>query len=121
MPSRWAHETFGIIIGVASAYISCKIGKVNPEITHHAVGIISASFGALLPDWLEPPFSRWHRGFFHSVTLLTALLIFTAIFIVHNPDLWTRLVLLALSSGYISHLGLDFLTPKRLPLIIKGL
>jgi membrane-bound metal-dependent hydrolase YbcI (DUF457 family) len=69
--------------------------------------------GACLPDWLEPATSPHHRAFFHSFTVLAAIL-------------WSLLVLsagtvsavglfFAAGIGYASHLLLDGCSRRSLP------
>jgi len=121
MPNRVFHEAVGIIVGAAATYASCKINHTLPSVEHYTAGIIVASFGALLPDWLEPPFSRRHRGFFHSMTVLAALAIAIGILSTQRLDLWPRIVSLSFTSAYTSHLACDLVVSGRLPLIAKGL
>ena len=121
MPSRPFHEAVGILVGAAATYAACRMGHVSPSAMHYAAGIVAASVGALMPDWLEPPFSRRHRGFFHSMFVLAALAVCIAALLSLRLELWHRLIALSFASGYTSHLVCDFGTSGRLPLITKGL
>ena len=81
--------------------------------------------GGVLPDLLDPPISPNHRGFAHSFSL--GILLGFGIEKVYNyitnvefnkNEVWVNIVLLIIMSlliGYMSHLILDSLTPKGLP------
>lgn len=71
----------------------------------------------ILPDMLEPAKNPHHRQVFHSLALLSSFLL--------KDKAYEKLLLngqqrvsfdIALG-GYTSHLFLDFLTPRSLPII----
>ncbi len=78
--------------------------------------LMFVSFGALLPDKLDPPFSPRHRKFAHSKILLFLFIVLTLITLYllstdENLGLWSLYYFLL---GYISHLVLDSFTPAGL-------
>jgi membrane-bound metal-dependent hydrolase YbcI (DUF457 family) len=85
-------------------------------------GVLGAALGggvvALIADVLEPPLHPNHRGFFHSVAAL-ALSTYAGVRPLNDPRSYQGEELLALVCGlaYVSHLLLDGLTPKSLPLV----
>ncbi len=71
--------------------------------------IIFSMFGGVLPDMLDPPFTRYHRSFAHSRTLFYILSIFwlvTLLLLLKNFNLVTSFLYFFLT-GYLSHLILD--------------
>ncbi len=73
--------------------------------------------GGKLPDLLEPATSGSHRRFFHS-TGIGILGIFLLRRLIKNGDISkeTKMLMGAPGMGYLSHLALDSLTPRSLPL-----
>jgi len=73
---------------------------------------------ALGPDLLEPASDPNHRQFFHSVAMLAVLAV-GGIKLLSDPSLGEEeeLGLLAASVGYASHILMDGLSPKSVPLI----
>jgi len=73
--------------------------------------------GGIIPDILDPPFTKRHRRYAHSKILLLILVIFliiTLILLILNSSnliMWSTYYFLI---GYISHLSLDSLTPAGL-------
>ena len=89
-------------------------------------GALFGGFGAWFLDWMESSkkLGPNHRGVFHSIAVLAGMcyLIYMCTTngwgLTDRPDLIT---LLPFAGGYASHLAADFLTPKRLPLIVRKL
>lgn len=89
---------------------------------HPAAAIPIGAFLGRLPDMIEPAFRNPnHRQFFHSITALGLLV--TGM---HKTYHWepqdefekiVRGVLLIGGAAYLSHLALDALTSKSLPLV----
>lgn len=88
--------------------------------------IVAAGIGALcgtLPDLLEPACHPNHRQFFHG--LACAGLIGAACYRLYRWEPQTsgeeivRFVLLAVGGAFLTHLAMDSLSPKGLPLIGK--
>ncbi|MFO7992445.1 MAG: metal-dependent hydrolase [Thermoplasmata archaeon] len=72
--------------------------------------------GALVPDILDPTYTRHHRGFAHSKMILLLLFVFFIITLIYliddfNLGIWSLYFFLL---GYMSHLLLDSLTPAGL-------
>lgn len=85
-------------------------------------GALGAYLGKL-PDWLEPATHPNHRQFFHSVAILAGCTYGIKKLYEWNPEtrekIWLRRLLLVGGAAYLSHLVLDGMTPKSLPLIGK--
>ena len=77
----------------------------------------SSIAGGIIPDILDPPFTKGHRRYAHSKALLLLFIIFLFITIIliylrkQNLVLWIIYYFLI---GYISHLFLDSFTPAGL-------
>lgn len=118
MSSRAAHVTAGGLCAV-SFYLSLVEVPANPAelIMLYGVGY----FGGRIPDLLEPATNPNHRRFFHCVLVL--LLIAYGIKLLmdwkpkDNAERILKGVLIATGIGYLSHLALDGMTPKSLPLL----
>ena len=85
--------------------------------------IYSLGGGALvgvLPDLIEPATSGNHRGFFHSLTFATLLgYIFYKRHSNENIGNAMKIFFGVIGSAYGSHLALDSMTPRRLPLLLN--
>ncbi len=95
-----------------------KQSPINPVL---AIGTGLAF--AKLPDILEPAIHPHHRQFCHSVAVLTAVGYGIKKAYEWKPqdstgEFWRALALCA-GIGYISHLVLDGITPRSLPLLGK--
>ncbi len=75
-----------------------------------------STVGGVLPDIIDPPFTKKHRRFAHSKALLFVLLVLWIISLTAllNRDPLGIIVLYYFVLGYISHLALDSLTPSGL-------
>ena len=73
---------------------------------------------ALAPDALEPASTPNRRKFFHSFSVLVGVT-YADYRILRSSALTDhgKLCLLAASTGYVSHLLMDAVTPKSLPVI----
>lgn len=117
-----ANSNVHLIVGAgvsAVAYVGfCR--WANRRVTPLAV--VGAAFvGAVVasvPDVLEPAMHPNHRGSFHSLAAL-AVLAYAGLNTPQNPRLTQdqKLGAILASLAYISHLLLDGLTPKSLPVI----
>jgi len=76
--------------------------------------IFFCAAGALIPDIFDPPSSASHRKFFHSLALLAALSIYLFVLL---PQEKIAEPLNYFILGYLSHLYLDAITEKSLPII----
>jgi len=67
-----------------------------------------AVIGSRLPDKIEPPVSRQHRGVFHNFALFVILTLLTLYWTYSDPSSLSRFML-SFIFGYDSHLFLDAL------------
>ena len=116
MPGRATHEFAGSLtaIAVAATMPSASIVSVG------ASYFIGKNAGRI-PDLLEPATSPNHRKFFHSWMALGAMSYGWKKAYDREPETdlekFLRYVALVGGAAAISHLVLDSLTPKSLPLI----
>ena len=114
------HQIAGAIAAFA---ITQNDNSEKSGVLHHpSAAIPIGAFLGRLPDMIEPAFRNPnHRQFFHSITVLGLLT--TGM---HKAYHWephdefekiVRGVLLIGGAAYLSHLALDALTSKSLPLI----
>jgi hypothetical protein len=133
MPGRKIHLFFGFVIGCFHVILALYLIKVHEVIFTVSEPVFLAMLGlgalffmqisiatvaSLLPDFIEPPTSKYHRGLFHSqfmfiiISLLNLMSFLGAII---ASDLATKILSVLLSamiSGYTSHLLLDYPLPK---------
>ncbi|QIL91282.1 metal-dependent hydrolase [Microbulbifer sp. SH-1] len=113
------HIAAGALTGVAMAcYGQSQSENVNPLLAIGASTVFSK-----LPDWIEPATNPHHRQFFHSVSFLAMLGYGLKKAYDWKPNdkegRLLRFLTLCAGAGYISHLVLDGLTPRSLPLLGK--
>lgn len=118
MSNRSAHISAGCL-SAATVYLALVEIPENPL---EFIAIIGAGyFGGRMPDLLEPATNPNHRQFFHCVAVLLLLAYGIKLLMDWKPkDDWQKLgkiLLMAAAVGYISHLVLDGMTPKGLPLL----
>jgi len=104
MPRRLAHDLAGALAGFAAwltiLYIRGDMGRTIEamragstslaDIIEVTVFIGLAVIGSRLPDKIEPPVSRQHRGFYHSFAIfvvLTLLILYWACLPVEVPNI----------------------------------
>ncbi|GAB2188787.1 hypothetical protein MAH1_03940 [Sessilibacter sp. MAH1] len=119
MASGADHIAAGALTGVAMASYSKSQGEnVNPLLAIGASTVFSK-----LPDWIEPATNPHHRQFFHSVSFLMMMGYGLKKAYDWKPEdkggQLLRFLTLSAGAGYISHLLLDGLTPRSLPLLGK--
>lgn len=113
------HKIAGTIAGIT---VSAMDNGDSPSYTKNIVtaGVVGAIAGKL-PDILEPAAHPNHRKFFHSVVFFALLAKGMHWLYKWQPEEeWQkalRHVGLIASAGYASHLLLDGITPKSLPII----
>lgn len=115
MPDSDTHLIIGAGVG-AGIHLLNKILRKEPISWGGVVKAgVAGSVIALLPDLIEPATNPNHRKFFHSVVMTGGLLLMT-----QNPELKhepvTKEAIEIAGYSYLSHLLLDSLTPKGLPL-----
>ena len=97
----------------------------KPTILHHPIGAMSVgAFMGKVPDIIEPSLGNPnHRQFFHSIAALGLVSAGTYRLYHWEPqddfENSLRVLLLIGGAAYLSHLALDALTKKALPLIGK--
>ncbi len=85
------------------------------------MGFISALFGSVMPDVLEPARTWSHRGFGHSrraMRFAASVFAFTAmlgLFQYFDPSLALSYIISGFFLGYALHLLADALTPAGIP------
>lgn len=121
MPNGTTHAIVGGLSGLGVAFCNQSNNTDNANNLFYAT-FIGTVFGKL-PDILEPALHSHHRQFFHSFTFLVA--IGYALKKIHewetrdDTDTLLRLLILCAGAAYISHLVLDGMTPRSLPLMGK--
>lgn len=120
MPNFKTHVTIGGGVGFAAYCAVHQLKKVvQPDKKFDwleaAVWAGTAALAASLPDFLEPATSPNHRGFFHSILVLVALLWLLGRLGAGGVAMIGLFFVAGL--GYVSHLAADALTPRCLPWI----
>ncbi len=108
-------------VGLAAACHEASKGK-RSGMPLAAAG--TAAICGTLPDLLEPAFNNpHHRQFFHSIAFLSALGYGVHRVYKWQPDTeWkkaARWLLLVAGGAYMTHLAMDALTSRGLPLVGK--
>ncbi|PHS06173.1 MAG: metal-dependent hydrolase [Blastopirellula sp.] len=115
------HICAGCAVGLVVACLD-KDETSNPAFNPLVTGGTGALFGKL-PDLLEPAIHSHHRQFFHSWLVFGAVGYGFKKIYEWKPDdpieVFLREVALMAAGGYMSHLFLDSLTPRSLPLLGK--
>lgn len=113
------HIAAGALTGVAMA---CY-GRRQSEDVNPLLAIGASTVCSKLPDWIEPATNPDHRQFFHSVSFLVLLGYGLKKAHEWKPEdkggQFLRYLTLCAGAGYFSHLILDGLTPRSLPLLGK--
>lgn len=115
------HSAVGCFVGLSTALLD---QKSSGEFFQNLILATSTStVFSKLPDILEPASNPHHRQFFHSLVVLSALGVGVKRIYDWETEgkfeAFLRVVLLSAGAGYISHLLLDFTTPRSLPLLGK--
>lgn len=148
MPGRRTHKAVGAITGTAYAFYRGRGQSEGNRILEGFGGGVGGAVGGMLPDLLEPALTPNHRGLAHSVLvgagIVSAQLDQWSEWCRQKADhyralqdstqsdpakrfLWCLVKMLlriaagflaGVQAGYASHLALDALTPKSLPLVI---
>ena len=145
MPNRRTHCFVGGAAGLAVGLMSDHRSLAESEQVARAIGaLIGGVAGGAMPDILEPADNPNHRAFAHSVLVgggLAALGIKLSgnlrgaarlenVPLVHGLPTnaagcamilhFLSGVILGMAVGYASHIVLDALTPKGVPLAVRG-
>lgn len=123
MSDRKTHQTIGSALA-ATLEFSRAMRENEPlryAVRRAVLAGAAGAIGGIAPDVLEPADSPNHRGVCHSWTLGTLIMAgFIRGMIEYNNNLHAHrlnAIPRGFGVGYQSHLALDALTPKGLPLI----
>ena len=137
MPSRGTHMIVGAAAGLG-ATVCFPVPYENIDSAWYRLGaLVGGVCGAITPDIIDPPRSPGHRGIGHSVTANTVGLSGLSFFLQDAESYFSDLIqeaqadqrhflaallqfiaglLWGFVAGQVSHLALDILTPKGLPM-----
>lgn len=119
MSSAAAHYAGGLGAGLVTAFLDQN--PAEERLMLSAIVTASAVVGSKLPDVLEPAIHSHHRQFFHSLLILGGAVCAVQWLWKWRPETTEqrclRAVLCGLLVGYCSHLGMDLLTPRGLPVV----
>jgi len=120
MPCRPVHALCGTAVGVAT-FIALDDTKSENNLLQGAGMTVAGFFGGILPDIIEPAIHPHHRQFFHSFAILGGTGILLKALYEWQPETAAqknvRRLLIAFCAGYGTHLLLDAMTPRSLPLV----
>lgn len=121
MPSKKTHRVAGMLSSVVCELMVCSRNQnLSGEDIFKRCVVAGAGgcFGGGLPDRLEPAYHPNHRSVCHSYTAL-CLTAYGTYKTVGRNDItpYVSSFVRGVTSGYASHLTLDLLTPKGLPLL----
>jgi len=113
------HVAIGVVAFFVYAYF---MGNIASSINNQWIwGLMAVAIGSVIPDRIEPATSCRHRGFFHSVGALvamvflfgsTALVALAAALFSKFPPVYPASCFFL---GYLLHLLADSVTPMGLP------
>jgi membrane-bound metal-dependent hydrolase YbcI (DUF457 family) len=116
------HMVAGSLVA-AGTYLALTYGQnEQPTMKGFLFSLGGGAIVGILPDIIEPAADCNHRGFFHSLTLAALL---GVVFSKQNSDNGIenniKLIFGVITSAYVSHIALDSITPRGLPLLTKEL
>ena len=147
MPGKQSHIWGGVGTAVAVDLLAPPRVDQSDRLWHGVGAALGGAFGGVLPDVLEPASDPNHRQFCHGILPSLACWYFSKGFYEQGyqavlkwassadpgfwlPEMhdggrglprWLRMVIAgfvrAVPIGYLSHLALDLLTPRSLPLV----
>ncbi len=119
MVRKKTHKLIGVLVFFTIMY-DLALKGITLDLLILPILLLLTIYGSVLPDILEPSRNQHHRRFFHSMLLLTILIVFMAKgytdIITGNIDNVNTIAIFFICSGYASHLLADFLTYKGLPI-----
>ena len=139
MPNKQVQLLVGTMSGAAAGYFVYPSQNLFDQALASLGGSVGGSLTVLLPDLIDPPTGPSHRGIGHSLLLNSGLIALGKDKLMNWVEgsylkakqaedsgndllaaLWHFLggLLLGLAMGLISHLALDAVTPRSLPLIL---
>lgn len=118
MVCRKSHRIIGMLLFFTIIY-NFALKGITIDYLLMPIMLLVTVYGSILPDILEPSRNQHHRRFFHSLILLAILVMFIANVYkdLNSGEVNNTKVLFAffICSGYASHLLIDLLTYKGLP------
>jgi hypothetical protein len=149
MPCERTHREVGTLAGALAALHNANAQAPGDQLLELVGGGLGGRLGGCMPDVLEPAISSWHRGTAHSYSLLMVAyhnrerLLGAAEWcrekardlrsqIPSSPgrelslEFWAAAwalmagFLVGFAAGYVSHLALDALTPRGLPVVWRS-
>jgi membrane-bound metal-dependent hydrolase YbcI (DUF457 family) len=121
MPNASAHQMFAALT-VGGAFLGKEVAD-GEQSAKPVVSTVLAGILGTLPDKIEPALHPHHRQFYHSVTLGVGVWWLGRQVYKWRPESElgeiARFLLLVAGGAYLSHLALDALTKRSLPLVGK--
>jgi len=118
MANKMTHAAIGALIAFTGYGLYKYIKEESMSLEEIVVSLIVGGLFGLVPDIIEPATSPNHRAFFHSILMLIMLVFVNYEFWrIENFSDTLKLIILAASIGYGSHILTDSTTEKRVPLI----
>jgi inner membrane protein len=116
MADAKTHALIAGVAGVAAYAVYCHRNALEVRFLDAVVSGWVAVVGGLAPDLIEPANNPNHRSLFHSLAAGAALIQGTNQVQANDriPDN-AKLIMFLLVVGYVSHLLVDAITPKGLP------
>lgn len=119
MVRKKSHRLIGILVFFTIIY-DLALKGITFDFLLLPIMLLLTMYASILPDVLEPSRNQHHRRFFHSMLLLTILIVFMVKgytdITTGNIENVNTIAIFFICSGYASHLLADFLTYKGLPL-----
>ncbi|MDP8233602.1 MAG: metal-dependent hydrolase [Candidatus Saelkia tenebricola] len=118
MARRNEHIVIGACAGGIIYSVYCWVADKEWSLKKFSQSLGLGALAGMLPDLMEPAINPNHRAFFHSLGF-SAVVSYGVKYANKSQALTDaqKSVLNVLGAGYLSHLGLDIMTPKRLPLV----
>jgi inner membrane protein len=118
MANSNVHVLAGASLGAGTYVGFCYLTEKEIEWGKVVGSALVGALAALAPDLLEPALNPHHRKFFHSITAL-ALLGYGNYRAIRSTTLSSdlKIAILVAFAGYASHIVMDSVTPRSLPLI----
>jgi inner membrane protein len=114
-----SQHMFASSLVAAGTYLTLKYShNEKPSLKGVLFSLGSGALVGILPDVIEPANNSNHRGFFHSLTF--AAILGYVLYKQHSEESIEnniKLIFWILGLAYESHLALDSITPRGLPLL----
>jgi inner membrane protein len=118
MANAREHTVAGLVAGTAAYFLWKSAVGEQFQFGHLLLAACTGAGAGLFADLVEPALHSHHRKFFHSVAFGTVgSLAVTNVWNDGNTSQMLLLMSLAAGCGHGSHLLLDAITPRGLPLI----